>query len=76
MIEGVEPDPRGELDPGADSETRGPKPCSQRLDVVIGDVLNGEAGVVWCTLPDGHDGPHRYPFPRALPKSDFLPRKR
>lgn len=69
MIEGVEPDPRGALDPGADSETRAPKPCSRRLDVEV----DGTPSIVWCVREDGHDGPHAYPFPRVLPASDFMP---
>ena len=45
---GVESDPRGQEDRGAERELR-QRPCCARSPLPLGG---------WCYLPDGHDGAH------------------
>lgn len=63
-------DPRGQVDEGAESERRWPKPCCKRINHE--NMLGVGAGAVtWCTQPTGHKGQCSGPIPRDLPPSDY-----
>lgn len=60
-------------DAGEDRETR-TRPCCVRIE---GLDLEGDAGITWCGLPEGHDGPHLGAQLKPIrPRTNFGPRSK